>query len=150
MQKISCVCTGPFSVLPGQARAAPASPQQGEEGGEVQPTPAPTIVTHFAPEHLRPQLEHATKVFPLAFHLFETFLGAHFPYRAVHQVQATIYPDIRSKVLDNYWVLTLSTAGWVALRQNLVVVGNIPRRMCALMIQVAGKRQCQCLFVLMS
>ncbi|CAL8462796.1 g2329 [Coccomyxa elongata] len=80
------LAVGPFSVLPGQARAAPASPQQGEEGGEVQPTPAPTIVTHFAPEHLRPQLEHATKVFPLAFNLFETFLGAHFPYRAFHQV----------------------------------------------------------------
>lgn len=102
MQDMSCSRTGPFSVLPGQARAAPASPQQGEGDSEVQPTPAPTIVTHFAPEQLRPQLEHATKVFPLAFNLFETFLGAHFPYCAFHQVQAALRPLLLSGVIDTF------------------------------------------------
>jgi hypothetical protein len=79
---------GPFAVLPGQARLAAGSLPQPETGSNAQhpAAAAPTLVTHFAPEKLRPQLEHTAKVFPLAFNLFETFLGAHFPFRTFHQV----------------------------------------------------------------
>lgn len=79
---------GPFAVFPGQARLAAGSlplPEAGSDG--QQPAAAPMLVTHFAPEKLRPQLEHVTKVFPLAFNLFETFLGAHFPFSTFHQVR---------------------------------------------------------------
>ncbi len=85
-------------MLPGQIRAAAGSPQQEEAGDDRQPTPAPTVITHFAPEKLRPQLEHATKIFPLAFNLFEDFLGAQFPLRSCHQVGGTGEYDCSCKV----------------------------------------------------
>jgi hypothetical protein len=87
--------TGPFTVLPepGQPRAlsgshghedALASPDYNHDAHANRAT-----VTHFAPQQLRPELEHSTKVFPLAFSLFETFLGSKFPYEHFHQVSAS-------------------------------------------------------------
>ena len=88
---------GPFTVLPQsvQPQAAQAGQVDEDEAGEPAEAGASgaapggsgsTAVTHLAPPGLRGSLEHTTKAFPLAFGLFETFLGAKFPYPALHQV----------------------------------------------------------------
>jgi hypothetical protein len=95
---------GPFTVLPQSAQphqaAVPAGQPDEDEAAEPVGAAAAggssaalgssgsTAVTHLAPPGLRRSLEHSTKAFPLAFGLFETFLGARFPYPALHQVLA--------------------------------------------------------------
>lgn len=73
----------------GHLRAAQGSSGQEDQGASPghgsDDQHSHTTVTHFAPEKLRPDLEHTTSVFPLAFTLFETFLGSRFPLRQFHQ-----------------------------------------------------------------
>ena len=89
---------GPFTVLPDSARPHQrGAAQEDDEGVEPAEQQEPdlaagggggsTLVTHLAPPGLRRSLEHSTKAFHLALGLFESFLGAKFPFPSLHQVR---------------------------------------------------------------
>ena len=81
------LAVGPFTVVPG----SPAS-QNGRDGGaaaggaEARAGAGGTLVTHLGPPGLRAELAHGARFAPLAFDLFETFLGCPFPFPAFHAV----------------------------------------------------------------
>lgn len=52
------------------------------------PGPGGTLVTHLGPAGQRAELAHSASFFPLAFGLYETFLGCSFPFPAFHQARA--------------------------------------------------------------
>lgn len=78
------LAVGPFTVVPG----APAS-RNGRDGGggaEARAGAGGTLVTHLGPPQLAAELAHGARFAPLAFDLFETFLGCSFPFPAFHAV----------------------------------------------------------------
>ena len=86
-------------MQPQPAQAGQADEDEGGDpaeaaaaGGAASVGSSSTAITHLAPPGLRRFLEHSTKAFPLAFSLFETFLGAKFPYPSLHQVLCHIPP----------------------------------------------------------
>ena len=81
------LAVGPFAVVPG----APAC-RNGRDGGggvggaEARAGAGGTLVTHLGPPELAAELAHGARFAPLAFDLFETFLGCSFPFPAFHAV----------------------------------------------------------------
>ncbi|KAK9825158.1 hypothetical protein WJX81_006717 [Elliptochloris bilobata] len=80
------LAVGPFAVVPGvPASETMSGLHDGGEGGATAGAGG-TTVTHLGPPALASELAHGAAFLPLAFGLYETFLGCSFPFSAFHAV----------------------------------------------------------------